>query len=135
MNIEQAALYLLAFTFGFVANRMLYYFVAARHAIQIIKVMHVISLSMFLRCIQEYTYVGFKKLSTLEKCGVLPNDRIYINAERTHAEVVEAFKERSVLTLIELHPEVLKPSLEFTDWNSAMEYLERNAEITKLFMR
>jgi len=134
MNIEQAALYLLVFTFGFVTNRVLYYFIAAYHSIRILKVMHVVSLTMFLRSIQEYTYVGFKKLATLEKCGVLANDRIYINAEMAHMNTIEAFKKRSVLSLIELHPEILKPSLEFNDWDSAMEYLEKNAEITKLFM-
>ena len=134
MNLEQAALYLLVFTFGFVTNRLLYYFVAAYHSIRILKIMHVVSLTMFVRSIQEYAYVGFKKLSTLENCGVLANDRIYISAEKAHVEAVEAFKKRSVLSLIELHPEILKPSLEFNDWDSAMEYLENNAEITKLFM-
>ena len=96
--------------------------------------MHVVALSMFIKSIQEYAYVGAKKLGTLEKCGVLPNDRIYKNAELVHEETINAFKNRSVASLIALHPPILKPMLEFDDWDTAMQYLEKNKKIVKLFL-
>ena len=134
MGIEQYAIYLLVFTFGYVTSRTFYFFSSIRHSIRVLKTMHVVTLTMLLNCIQEYAYVGAKKLATLEKCGVLPSDRIYKNAEHAHEEVVDSFKKRSITSLIALHPQVFRPILQFEDWDSAMEYLEKNKKIVKLFL-
>tara|TARA_R100000808_G_scaffold19251_1_gene41862 strand:- start:545 stop:823 length:279 start_codon:yes stop_codon:yes gene_type:complete len=48
-------------------------------------------------------------------------------------EDVRLFKERAIDVLIYCHPPFFKPTLEFDDWRSAMEFLEKNKQTALIF--
>jgi len=49
-------------------------------------------------------------------------------------EEVDYFKKRAIHDLVELHPEIFKPLLEFEDWPTAMKFLEANKQIMTVFL-
>ena len=77
MGLEQYALHLLTFIFGYVTCRTFYFFKSARASVTLLKVVQLVSLAIFLKCIEEYSYAGAQKLNSLLKCGVMPDDEVY----------------------------------------------------------
>ena len=134
MNFEQYALYLLTFIFGYITCQTFYFSRATRISVRLLKVLHVISLSMLIKCIEEYSYAGTQKLTTLLKCGVCSDDEIYKKTARLHEEEVELFKNRSIATIIAMHPDYFKPVIEFEDWRTAMVFLNSNKKIAQTFL-
>tara|TARA_R100000008_G_scaffold84727_1_gene72888 strand:- start:1372 stop:1632 length:261 start_codon:yes stop_codon:yes gene_type:complete len=48
---------------------------------------------------------------------------------------VRALKDRSIRQLVAQHPEFFRSMIEFDDWDSSMEYLEKNKEAILNFWR
>ena len=123
MGIEQYALHLLTFIFGYVTCRTFYFFKSAR-----------VSLAIILKSIEEYSYAGAEKLNSLLKCGVLPEDDVYKKIETENEIQIQLLKNRSIATIIALHPEYFRSTLEFEDWDSAMLYLNKNKKVGQAFL-
>ncbi len=134
MGLEYYALHLLTFIFGYVTCRTFYFVKSARISVILLKVMHVVSLSILIKCIEEYSYSGTEKLKALSNCGILPDDDVYKKVENENKDNVTLFKERSIATIISLHPEYFRNIIEFEDWNTAMLFLQKNKEIGKAFL-
>ena len=134
MNFEQYTLYLLTFIFGYITCQTFYFFRATRISVRLLKVLHVIGLSILIKCVEEYSHAGTQKLITLLKCGVCPDDEVYKKTERLHEEETELFKKRGVAIIISLHPDYFKPIIEFEDWKTAMVFLEANKKIAQTFL-
>jgi len=94
----------------------------------------VVSLSILIKCIEEYSYSGTEKLKALSNCGILPSDDVYRKVQNENKDNVTLFKERSIATIISLHPEYFRNVVEFEDWGTAMLFLQRNKEIGKAFL-
>jgi hypothetical protein len=134
MGLEHYALHLLTFIFGYVTCRTFYFIKSARISVILLKIMHVVSLSILIKCIEEYSFVSTEKLKTLSNCGVMPSDEVYKKIEIENENTITLFKERSIATMISLHPEYFRNIIEFEDWNTAMLFLQRNKEIGKAFL-
>ena len=134
MGIEHYALHLLTFIFGYVTCRTFYFIKSARVSIILLKIMHVVSLSILIKCIEEYSHAGAQKLKTLTNCGILPSDEVYKKIEIENENNITLFKERSIATILSLHPDYFRNVIEFEDWNTAMVFLQRNKEIGKAFL-
>ncbi len=134
MGLEYYALHLLTFLFGYVTCLTFYFFKSSRISVRLLKVMHVVSLAILVKCIEEYSYAESQKLIALLKCGVTEQDEVYKKIVREHEQDLELFKERSVAIILALHPDYFKPIIQFEDWDSAMQYLNDNRNIAQTFL-
>jgi len=96
--------------------------------------MHVISLSILVKCIEEYSYAESQKLIALLKCGITEEDQVYKKLVNEHEQTLELFKKRSIAIILALHPDYFKPTIEFDDWDTAMRYLSDNKKIAQTFL-
>ena len=96
--------------------------------------MQLVSLAIILKSIEEYSYAGAEKLNSLLKCGVLPEDDVYKKIETENEIQIQLLKNRSIATIIALHPEYFRSTLEFEDWDSAMLYLNKNKKVGQAFL-
>ncbi len=134
MGLEYYALHLLTFLFGYVTCRTFYFVKSSRISVRLLKVMHVVSLGILVKCIEEYSYAESQKLLALLKCGVTEQDEVYKKIVREHEQDLELFKMRSIAIIHALHPDYFKPTIEFDDWDSAMKYLRDNKNIAQTFL-
>ncbi len=134
MGFEFYALHLLTFLFGYITCRTFYFYKSSRISVRLLRVMHIVCLSLLAKCIEEYSYAESKKLLALLKCGVTKDDEVYKKIVRDSERDIEMFKSRSIVTIVAFHPDYFKPVLEFDDWDSAMAYLQVNKNIAKTFL-
>jgi len=134
MGLEQYALHLLTFIFGYVTCRTFYFLKATRVSLRLLKVTHVVCLAILVKCIEEYSYAESQKLLALLKCGVTKDDEVYKKTTRTHAQEIELFKSRGITTILALHPDYFRTVPEFDDWDTAMSYLGTNKKIAQTFL-
>ena len=99
-----------------------------------IKLSHVISLTILSKCIEAYSYATYTKLAALTKTGVLPNDKIYKEVKAKDEKELEIFKKTIVAAIIAAHPKTFSSLVSFSDWNTAMNYLEENRHLASLFL-
>ena len=135
MGLEQIALNLLMFVFGYFTCRTFYFFRSLRRSVVVLKFSQIVALSIFLKCIEEYSYAGTHKLLALNKCGILPNDSVYKKVSFETQSCIEDFKKRSVTSLTKMHEGFFEPAIDFDDWDSAMAFLKNNREAMETFFK
>jgi len=134
MSFEQYALYFLTFIFEYVTCQTFYFVKSTRISVRLLKVLHIVGLSILIKCVEEHSYAGTQKLGALLKCGVTPEDDVYKKIEKLHEEEMQLFKNRSIAVIIAMHPDYFKPVLEFEDWETAMAFLNSNKKIAQTFL-
>lgn len=135
MNLEHIALNILIFVFGYFTCRTFYFFKSVRRSIVILKFSQIVSLSIFLKCIEEYSNASAHKLIALNKCGILSSDPVYQKVSLEADAHIEDFKARSVSSLKSLHSGFFETTVDFDDWNSAMAFLKKNKEVMQTFFK
>ena len=134
MGWESYFLYFLIFVFGYVTCKTFYFFVSARTSVLMIKLAHVISLTILSKCIEAYSYATYTKLRALSKTGMPPGSDLYEKVKQKDQEEVNQFKETTILAIISAHPERFRSIISFTDWKSAMNYLQENRQVANIFL-
>lgn len=134
MGLEQYALHLLTFIFGYFTCRTFYFFKTTRISIRLLKVAHVVCLAILTKCIEEYSYAESQKLLALLKCGITKDDELYKSVTLQHEREIELLKKRSIQTILALHPEYFRTVADFSDWDTAMQYLNANKKIAQTFL-
>ena len=99
-----------------------------------IKLAHVISLTILSQCIEAYSYATYTKLRALSKTGVIPGSNLYEKIREKGRTETAQFKETSILSLIAAHPERFRSLISFNDWKGAMNYLQENRQVAALFL-
>jgi len=135
MNFEHITLNILIFVFGYFTCRTFYFFRSVRRSIVILKLSQVVSLSIFLKCIEEYSNASAHKLIALNKCGILSSDPVYQKVSSEADAHIEEFKARSVSALKSLHSGFFETTVEFNDWSSAMAFLKNNRKVMETFFK
>jgi len=134
MGWENYLLYFLVFTFGYITCKTFYFFTGARTAVLMIKLAHVISLTILSKCIEAYSYATYTKLRALSKTGVIPGSDLYEKVKEKDREEVSQFKETTILAIIAAHPERFRALVSFADWKGAMNYLQENRQVAAIFL-
>ena len=134
MGLEHYFLYILVFIFGYITCKTFYFFVSARTSVLMIKLAHVISLTILSKCIEAYSFATYTKLRALSKTGVVPGSDLYEKVKQKDREEVSQFKETTILSLIACHPERFRSLVSFSDWNTAMNYLQENRQVAAMFL-
>jgi len=99
-----------------------------------IKLAHVISLTILSKCIEAYSFATYTKLRALSKTGVVPGSELYEKVKQKDREEVKQFKETTILAIIAAHPEIFRTLVSFDDWNTAMNYLQENRQVAAVFL-
>ena len=134
MGWEYYLLNFLLFVFGYITCKTFYFFNGSRIAVLMIKLSHVICLTILSKCIEAYSYATYTKLATLAKTGVLPNDKIYKDVKAKDEKELDIFKKTIIASIIAAHPKTFSSLVTFSDWNSAMNYLQQNRRLASLFL-
>ncbi len=134
MSWEYYLLNLLVFVFGYITCKTFYFFNSARLSVLMIKLSHVICLTILSKCIEAYSFATYTKLRALSKTGMPPGTDLYEKTKADDTDEVERFKEAIILSIIAAHPERFRTLISFNDWNSAMNYLQENRQVAAIFL-
>tara|TARA_R110000824_G_scaffold246238_2_gene435329 strand:- start:513 stop:923 length:411 start_codon:yes stop_codon:yes gene_type:complete len=120
--MEHWWVYLLVFFFGYLTHKTFYFLGAQRLGLIVIRSSHVIYLSAMTKALEQLTYAHettLYHLATTDK-----NSATITTTQLRFEKEIKKLKERSVDVLLELHPSFFRRTADFTEWKSAMEYLE-----------
>jgi hypothetical protein len=124
---------LLLFAFGYVTCSTFYFFRATRASIAILKATQLVSLYILTRSLEHFAFGRETRLHYMRRAEESEHN---INAFlRLYNKEVEDYKRRSVQQIIEAHPSFFRQVLEFDDWESAMELLNKNKPEMYAFLR
>jgi len=129
------AIGLLCFGFGLMLGFLLSVRSSASTTFTIIRTSNIIGLSIMAKCIENYSYANLVKLTALRKSGVEPDDRVYKLEKENQEKIMNNFKEESIKFLVNAHGGIFKEIAPYTDWRSAMRFLEKNRELAILFRK
>ena len=123
----------LLFVFGYATCSTFYFFRATRTSITILKATQLVSLYILTRSLEHFAFGRETRLHYMRRAEESEHN---INAFlRLYNKEVEDYKRRSVQQIIEAHPSFFRQVLEFDDWESAMELLNKNKPEMYAFLR
>ena len=108
---------------------------AGTTSVTIIRISSVIGLSILMKCIENYSYANLVKLEAMRKSGIEIEDRVYKIEKQNQAKIMNNFKENSIQYLVNEHKGLFKEALPYSDWRSAMRFLENNKKLAILFRK
>ena len=125
--MEHWWLYLLVFVFGYLTHKTFYFVRSSRISIGLIRMSQLISLGILARSMENFYYAHTARLRQLkennESAAVIKDTRRSFNME------ISTYKEKAIKEMIESHPKFYAPIVNFTDWKSAMKYLETHRSV------
>jgi hypothetical protein len=117
-------LYLLVFVFGYYTCKTFYVFSSGATTVTILKITYLTSLLVLLKALEQYEHIKKFGSQQLQRKGAtdidVENYKMYIDNDIRH------FKSKSVNNILGTTPTYFKEIPEFSDWDSAMEYLDAN---------
>ena len=116
-------LYLLVFMFGYVTHRTFFTYTSTKSALVILQNAQITSLLSLTRCMQNYAYV--KSFGSLQLANHGASESEVENYEKFIDNDIEFFKRSSISSMLRDTPDYFMPAVQFTDWDSAMKYLDR----------
>ena len=126
-------LQLLLFVFGYVTCSTFYFLRSSKASIAILKSTQLVSLYILTRSLEHFAFGKETRLHHMRRAEESEHN---INAfMRLYNKEVEDYKRRSVQQIIEAHPSFFRQVLEFDDWESAMELLNKNKPEMYAFLR
>ena len=115
--------HLLTFFFGYLTCRTFYFVNSTRMSVSVMKTSHIIYLSAIVKALEHLSYAREIMLEHMIKTGKGSTE---INSfEFRYREEIESLKANSIEVLRIIHPSFFRTMLSFSDWSSAMEYLQQ----------
>jgi len=118
---------LLVFVFGYLTHKTFYFVRSSRISIGLIRMSQLISLGILARSMENFYYAHTARLRQLkennESATIIKDTRRSFNME------ISTYKEKAIKEMIESHPKFYAPIINFTDWKSAMKYLEAHRSV------
>ena len=126
-------LQLLLFVFGYVTCSTFYFLKSTRASIAILKATQLVSLYILTRSLEHFAFGRETRLHHMRRAEESEHN---INAFlRLYNKEVKDFQRRSVQQIVDAHPKFFQQVLEFDDWESAMELLNKNKPEMYAFLR
>ncbi len=111
---------------GYILGQVVALLKSSSASLKLLKSSHVVCLYMYVKVLERLvTHNGLALKDYIGSGASARNIKIY--KDNLKAEV-DAFKEKSIQLLIDAHPPLFEASLEFSDWNSAMAYLNKSTD-------
>ena len=125
--------YVLFFVFGYVTCRTFYFMSAVRKSAALLKVTQSVTLFIIVRGLEHFHYAKEFRLATM-KAEDASEQNIQAFLYQFEDEM-NLYKTRSIRNIIDAHGSFFKELVDFTDWKSAMVFLEGNKESVETFIR
>ncbi len=125
--------YVLFFLFGYVTCRTFYFMSAVRKSAALLKVTQSVTLFIIVRGLEHFHYAKEFRLATM-KAEDASEQNIQAFLYQFEDEM-NLYKTRSIRNIIDAHGSFFKELVDFTDWKSAMVFLEGNKESVETFIR
>ena len=122
---------LLTFIFGYITCGTFYFMRSMRLTLVLMRASHIIYLSSIMKAIEIMAYSREIMLEYMLKSEKGPTE--ISSFEYRFDQDVSHLKDRSVSALKILHPPFFKNTLDFQDWETAMEYLHTHREAVYKF--
>tara|TARA_Y100000034_G_scaffold35812_1_gene43958 strand:+ start:951 stop:1352 length:402 start_codon:yes stop_codon:yes gene_type:complete len=126
-------LQLLLFAFGYVTCKTFYFLRAAHTSVSMLKVSQLLSLAMLARSMENFTYSKTLRLHYLDETKASDQNKKAFML--LYADEVKNFKTKSIAQIVELHPNIFKDSIDFTDWSSGMKFLNEHQDAVQTILR
>ena len=125
--------YVLFFVFGYVTCRTFYFMSAVRKSAALLKVTQSVALFIIVRGLEHFHYAKEFRLATMKaEDASEQNIRAFLYQ---FEDEMNLYKTRSIRNFIDAHGSFFKEIVDFTDWKSAMVFLEGNKESVETFIR
>ena len=122
-------LYALVFVFGYYTCKTFYVFRSGALTVTMVKLAYVSSLLILVRALEQYSYVkqfGEQQMKRKDATqSDIDNYKIYVDND------IEYFKNKSINNILGGTPTYFKEIPQFSDWESAMEYLAANKQLVQ----
>jgi len=119
-------LHLLFFIFGYVTCKTFYFIKATRKSILLLQATQLVALFIVVRALESFNYAMQYRVDIMKK-----NDASEQNIKAfklRYNDELTLFRTKSIKRIIETHGPFFSQTLEFDDWKSAMDFLEKNKE-------
>ena len=123
-------LYLLVYTFGYITCKMFYFMNSARISINMLKSAQLTALLVLARSMEHFSYSRAIRLHHM-KMAEASEHNIQAFTHVFEEELVN-HKKKSIEKIIDAHPQVFRPFVEFKDWATGMKHLEENKDLLEL---
>ena len=123
----------LLFVFGYATCSTFYFFRATKASVTILKATQLVSLYILTRALEHFAFGREARLHHMRRAKASEQN---INAfMHLYNKEVKDFQRRAVQQIIDAHPKFFRQVLEFEDWESAMELLNKNKPEMYAFLR
>ena len=123
----------LLFVFGYVTCSTFYFLRSTKASITILKATQLVSLYILTRSLEHFAFGKETRLHHMRRAEESEHN---INAfMRLYNKEVEDYKRKAVQQIVDAHPKFFQQVLEFDDWESAMELLNKNKPEMYAFLR
>ena len=123
-------LYLLVYTFGYITCKTFYFMNSARTSINMLKSAQLTALLVLARSMEHFSYSRAIRLHHMQASEASVHN-IQAFTYVFEEELVN-YKKKSIAEIIEAHPPVFRPFVEFKDWRTGMKHLEENKDLLEL---
>ena len=123
-------LYALAYLFGYITCKTFYFMNASRTSINMLKSAQLTALLVLARSMEHFSYSRALRMHHMKLADSSPQN-IQAFIYRFEDELLH-FKKTSIEEIIEAHPDVFQPFVEFKDWPTGMKHLEENKDLLEL---
>jgi hypothetical protein len=112
------------FIFGYLTHKTFYFLRATKISISLIRVSQLVSLAVLANSLENFYYSHTSRLRQMRESE---QDEKEIKAVRSafNAEIAN-YKEKAIEEILDLHPKFYDPIIDFSNWKTAMTYLEEN---------
>ena len=124
--------YTLFFLFGYVTCKTFYFLNSARKSIRILQLTQVISLFIITKALENFHYARDYRISILKENGESEHNIEAFNIQ--FEEEVGFYKRRTISSIVDSHGTFFKEAVDFTDWPTAMLFLETNRSTVMKFL-
>ena len=125
--------YLLFFIFGYATCRTFYFLSASRKSLSLLRVTQAVSLFIIVRALEHFHYAKEYRLSIMKEDDASEqNIRAFLYR---FDDEVKYYRTKSIRQIIEAHGTFFNQVVDFTDWKSAMVFLEANRELVEEFIK
>ena len=124
--------YILCFLFGFISCKTFYFLNASRKSIRILQLTQVTALFIITRALEKFHYAREYHIAILKENGESEQNVNAFNIQ--FEEEVEFYKRKSISSIIDTHGSFFKEAVDFTNWETAMFFLEANRTTVAEFL-
>ena len=118
--------YALVFLFGYLTCKTFYFVNSTRKSVRILQLCQLVGLFIIVRALENFHYSQQYRLQILRANDASEQNIAAYSLQ--HEDEVNIFKKRTVQHIIDAHGDFFQEMVEFTNWTTAMKFLDKNRQ-------